>query len=794
MKDFTSNHSAIIDLKAHCQEIFDALPAPVFIATPQGQVIYRNSAAQSFLKGIKQEQTDTLLPFFKEGNSTPKELTDSLQNKPLQLPEQNISLPFRAQLKNIEINKERYKLVMLYDISLEIKAQQKLEEHNLALSAQEEELRQNLEELQATQDILVQKQKELEAAKKRMEANEKVLLKALEKSKKQAEELKAKNQELQARDEEMRQAMKELQTLREQEMQLRKALEVSQAELEAQLRAINAGNIFVEFDLQGNILFVNDVYQKLSGYTAEVLMSSRYQEHLSQEEYKAIVQNLQKVIQGESTRIKVRRRRKDGSYFWVEAIYSPVYNKNGELIRIIAIGRDITAFQEALMETSRFLSELSAGNLDASFNLDVSHIETELRDMVEANLHLQQTLRSILANITEVVTQAGNAGNLQARLSLDNLQGVWYTLAQSINQLLDNISNPILQIKELLHSVAEGKLSIRYEENLRGSMQEMTQALNTAIQNIAHLIRNIQKQANNIDQVAADMLLKAERTQQALTATVSAISQMSEGAEDQVRRTDEASKLLEQTYNDSSEIGKKAELIHESAKKGEQDCINGIKTIGQLTQSMEAINSSADQTAQTIDVLNNSSEEITKTLRVITDIASQTNLLALNAAIEAARAGDAGRGFAVVAEEIRKLAEQSKQSADDIESVIKKVQKDTHAATKAIAQMKSKVQSGIASTQEVEQVFREIKDSSSRTLSLAGAILEDTRKQRQSLDSVVRNIEKIVVVSEETAAGTKEISRSSSTLHEQMDEIAKTGNQLKQVAQELKENVSLFRI
>ncbi|WP_038032894.1 methyl-accepting chemotaxis protein [Thermonema rossianum] len=702
MKRTTSNSSTTIDLKAHCEAIFDALPAPVLITTPQGHIIHKNSAAESLLKGIKQENIESLLPFFEEGEKSIRELSEALQNKQLRLPGQGSPLPFRIQIKSIDIENQGYKLVILYDITPEIKAQQELEERNLALTAQEEELRQNLEELQATQDILVQKQKELEAAKKRMEANEKVLLKALEKSKRQAEELKVKNQELQARDEEMRQAMEELQTLREQEIQLREALEVSQAELEAQLRAINAGNVFVEFDLQGNILFVNEVYQQLSGYSADELQGGKYQEQLSEEERAAIMQNLQRVIRGESVRLKARRRRKDGSHFWVEAVYSPVYNKNGEIIRIIAIGRDITAFQEALMETSRFLSELSAGNLDAQFKLDVSDIEAELRDMVEANLHLQRTLRNILANITEVVTQAGEAGNLQARLSLNGLQGVWHTLAQSINQLLDNISNPILQIKELLHSVAEGKLSIRYEENLRGTMQEMTQALNTAIQNIAHLIRNIQKQAGNIDQAAADMLLKAERTQQALTATVSAIAQMSEGAEDQVRRTDEASKLLEQTYNDSNEIGKKAELIHESAKKGEQDCVNGIKTIGRLTQSMEAINNSADQTAQTIDILNNSSEEITKTLRVITDIASQTNLLALNAAIEAARAGDAGRGFAVVAEEIRKLAEQSKQSADDIESVIKKVQKDTQAATKAISQMKGNVQSGIASTQEVE--------------------------------------------------------------------------------------------
>lgn len=786
------NHSSSLsaDLQMHAYTLLEALPTATLLTNKEGYILFANQAAQNVLP--KEEQNNSLHNLATLFHV--EEISEKLHQQRWSF--NNTHLPYRILIKPIEIQQiGQMWLIQLQDISQEIHIQQDLEERNLVLAAQEEELRQNLEELQSTQETLIEKQKKLEAAQKRLQANEQVLLKALEKSKKQAEELQVKNQALQARDLELSQAMSELQSLRQKEIQLIEQLEISQAELEAQLKAINAGNVFVEFDLEGNILTVNQVYQQLIGYSEDELKGYAYTNKLSEQEQAALQALLDRVKQGNSVRVKTCRQRKDGSPLWVEAIYSPVYNKNGELVRIIAIGRDITAFQEALLATSRFLSELSAGNLNTRFELDVQGIESELRQMVEANLNLQQTLRSILADVTHVVHLASQEGKLDERLSLHQLQGAWHSLALGINQLLDNISQPILQMKNLLHHAAQGKLNLRYEtQQLHGTLLDMTQALNTALSNIARLIENIQSQANTVDQAAADMLQKAQHTQQALAATVSAIAQMSEGAQDQVHRTDEASKLLEQTYNDALEIGKKAEQIHASAQKGEQNCLNGIQTIQRLSYSMEAIHQSADQTAQTIDILNNSSEEIARTLRVITDIASQTNLLALNAAIEAARAGEAGRGFAVVAEEIRKLAEQSKQSADDIETVIKKVQKDTQAATKAIAHMKGNVDSGIKSTNEVEQVFQEIQQSTYHTLSLASAILDDTRKQRQNLDAIVRNIEKIVVVSEETAAGTKEIAQSSETLRLQMNDIAQHGHQLKKVAQELKENVEQFEI
>jgi methyl-accepting chemotaxis protein len=209
---------------------------------------------------------------------------------------------------------------------------------------------------------------------------------------------------------------------------------------------------------------------------------------------------------------------------------------------------------------------------------------------------------------------------------------------------------------------------------------------------------------------------------------------------------------------------------------------------------MNEIQESAKNTSSSINILTQRSEEIARTLNIITDIASQTNLLALNAAIEAARAGDAGRGFAVVAEEIRKLAEDSRKSAIDIEKVIREVQKDISSAGKSIETMESSVKNGNQASRESEHVFSGIQSSSTENFDLSKQIVEATTNQREAIQNTVKNIEKIVVVSEETASGTEQIASSTKELSQGMNEVTTTSKDLADVANQLQNSISKFKL
>lgn len=600
---------------------------------------------------------------------------------------------------------------------------------------------------------------------------------------------------LQAQEEELRQNIEELTAVREKEAELYKELERSQSEMQSQLNAINQSSIFVTFDLNGRIIDANPLFLRITGYTIDALRHTSYFDLIPfKEEKEAFLELWQQVKEGRVISKKVKRQAKNGQALWIDATYAPVYDEKGEIAKIIKIGKDITGFQEALLATQNFLTAISHGNLNVNFELNIGELDDELQKMAQANLNLQRTLSNILAEVGRVMRLAGHEGKLDERLQTETLQGVWLELANNINYLLDSISRPVIEIKEVLKQVAEGKLNVRYEGNAKGVLAEMAASLNAAIQNTYDLIKNIQMHTLVIEGSSIDMLDKATRMKQQLESTTSAITQMSEGAEDQVRRTDEVSKLIESILSSANQMRSKAEFINRVAQTGQDNCNQGIAVINTLVKNMEAINHSADQTAMTIETLTQRSEEISKTLRVITDIAFQTNLLALNAAIEAARAGEAGRGFAVVAEEIRKLAEQSKQSADDIEDVVRKVQKDTFAATEAIESMRENVKAGIDSTHEAADAFNQINESSRETLGLAAEIVEATRRQEEELHVVVRNIEKIMVVSEETAAGTQEVARASLQLNRQMEEVAKTGDRLQTISVKLKENAQKFRL
>lgn len=483
----------------------------------------------------------------------------------------------------------------------------------------------------------------------------------------------------------------------------------------------------------------------------------------------------------------------DGSIIWAFLSLSKV--KVGDKILFTAFAKNVNTERSnrvAFGEASKFINAMAIGDFDETMNTEGLAMDEGTGQVIQNLYGLRDTLRNIIGEVNKVVVDAGEMGNLNSRLNLKDVEGEWRTLVDSMNLLLQSIAEPILEFNGIITGMASGDLTNKFEMAAEGDIKAMGDSLNTCIVNLNNLLGNIAESSNVVAQTATDMESQSEAMGATTTEVAGAITQMARGAQEQAQKTDESSRMIEEVMNSANDMSSKAGEINVAAEQGMNRCGEGLKIIKRLLADMSEIEGSAGSTAESINVLTERAEEIGRTLKVITDIAAQTNLLALNAAIEAARAGEAGRGFAVVAEEIRKLAEDSKNAAVNIETVIGSVQRDTQQASKAIDTMTSAVKNGNNASSEAQSIFEEINTSSQQTLKYAGEISAATVTQTGTIAEVVKNIEQIVVVAEETAAGTEEVASSATELNSAMTDVKGAANNMAAVAAELQAGVSQF--
>ena len=194
--------------------------------------------------------------------------------------------------------------------------------------------------------------------------------------------------------------------------------------------------------------------------------------------------------------------------------------------------------------------------------------------------------------------------------------------------------------------------------------------------------------------------------------------------------------------------------------------------MGEIRQHMGAV-------AETILSLTAQSQAIGEIVATVDDLAAQSKLLAVNAAIEAAKAGDEGRGFAVVAQEVRSLAEQSKQATTQVRGILNEIQKVTGSAVLATEQGGKAVEVGVRQSLSAGESIRALAESITGAAQSAVQIAATSQQQSIGMDQVAMAMENIKTASTQTVASTKQAERAAQRLHE-------IGQRLKQLVERFK--------
>jgi methyl-accepting chemotaxis protein len=593
------------------------------------------------------------------------------------------------------------------------------------------------------------------------------------------------------------------------------AQRLKNADFQGQIEAIGKSQAVIEFNMDGTIIQANENFLKTMGYSLSevkgqhhsIFVEPSYSRSNGYREFWA------KLNRGEYIAEEFKRIGKGGKEIWIQASYNPILDLNGRPFKVVKFATDIT---EQKLRNIDFQGQLDAiGRSNAVVEFDMAGTVLNANDNFVRTLGYS-SLSEIKGKHHRSFVSAEYARSNEYKNFWDTLnrgeffvgtytrlnkRGEEIYIQASYNPIKDADGKPYKVVKyaldmteviRVIKAMSKGDLSLRCDINVDNG--GLTAEINKTLENLNSVLSNI-SQGSDVVAKSSDLLQKkTDDMKRNTTEVATAISQMAKGAQDQASRTDESSKLINHVMSSSNDMERKANFINKAAEKGLESSNQGMKTVKILVNNMNGIKDSAGQTSQSINVLTKRTEEIGRTLNVITDIASQTNLLALNAAIEAARAGDAGRGFAVVAEEIRKLAEDSRKSAVEIEKIIGDVQKDTQAAGKAIEAMEWSVKEGNKSSVEAEVIFQEIAKSTEETFSASKEIQTATVSQKESIGTVVKNFEQIVVVSEETAAGTQQVASSSQQMSGGMNEIAKAGDELSAVAAELQAGIQQFKL
>jgi twitching motility protein PilJ len=362
-----------------------------------------------------------------------------------------------------------------------------------------------------------------------------------------------------------------------------------------------------------------------------------------------------------------------------------------------------------------------------------------------ANVNTGDEFGTIASNLNNAAERAGRAvASQQAQADLQ----------RSVTDFLTIVSQ-----------IARGDLSLRGHVT-NDALGNVVDSVNYMLDNFSKVLERVRKAAIDVQSSANDIMVASE--------------EMANGASQQDQEITNTSSAVEELTVSMKQVSNNAEASAEAARRALDAAEQGNRSVRDTLEGMQRIRASVQATAKKIKSLGDRSLEISEIINVINDITEQTNLLALNAAIEAARAGEAGRGFAVVADEVRKLAEHSRNATKDIAALIKAIQAETNEAVVVMEEGTKEVEVGARLADQAGRALDAISSVVRQSAELVQEISLASKQQVRGTEGVANAMQIISNITRQTSQGARQTAR--------------TVEQLVKLSEQLNEALSQFRI